>query len=200
MVLAMLAGMVVLGAMLAALGDPPGYRTLVGMYAYMAVAMSAPMVAWMRRMGHPWADCWEMTAWMVVPMFALVAPVALGLEGYVPGLTAHSLMLYAHVAMIGGMAALMLYRWDRYALGTHCHAAPVAAAAPAADQASGSVAGGNQPAPSADPVCGMPVDLATARHTAQHGGRSYAFCAPGCRKAFQRDPARFLAAGYVPSM
>jgi hypothetical protein len=123
MVAAMAAGMIVLGVARAVLGDPPGYDKVLAKYAYMAVAMAAPMVAWMRRMGHPWADCREMTAGMVVPMFALVVPVALGLEGYVPGLTAGSLMLLSHVAMIGGMAGVMLYRWDRYALGTHRHGA-----------------------------------------------------------------------------
>ena len=122
MVLAMFAGMLVLSIAIALLGNPPGYDTLLGMYAYMALAMSAAMVAWMRRMGHPWVDVREMTAWMVVPMFALVLPVALGVEGYVPGLTADSLMLLAHVAMVGGMAALMFHRWDRYTGDAHCHA------------------------------------------------------------------------------
>jgi hypothetical protein len=30
-------------------------------------------------MGHSWANGLEMSAWMVVPMFALVVPVAVGL-------------------------------------------------------------------------------------------------------------------------
>src|SRR5919199_2573757 len=76
MVVAMFAGMLALGVAVALLGTPPGYDTMLGMYAYMAAAMSAPMVAWMRRMGHPWRHGWEMTAWMVIPMFACVAPVA----------------------------------------------------------------------------------------------------------------------------
>ena len=37
----------------------------------------------------------------------------------VPGLSERSLMMLSHVAMIGGMAALMICRWDRYAHGTH---------------------------------------------------------------------------------
>src|SRR5437870_5130705 len=32
-----------------------------------------------------------------------------------------------------------------------------------------------------DPVCGMDVDETTARQTAQHDGKTYYFCAPGCK-------------------
>src|SRR3954452_3645714 len=105
--------------------------------------------------------------------------MSVGLEGHMPGLSAESLMMVAHVAMIGGMAVPMLYRWDTYTNG-HCHAP--GAAAP--------VRGGI--APAADSVCGMPADPATARHTAEYEGKTYAFCAPGCKKAFQRHRASFL--------
>jgi hypothetical protein len=113
MVLAMLAGMAALGAAIWALGEPPGYANLLVEYGLMGVAMSATMVAWMRYRGHSWRDGGEMTAAMLLPTFALVAPVALG--GAVPGLSEGSLMMLSHVAMVGGMAALMLYRFDRYA-------------------------------------------------------------------------------------
>jgi xanthine dehydrogenase accessory factor len=46
------------------------------------------------------------------------------------------------------------------------------------------------PAPRAtaiDPICGMTVDLAIARWTAEKNGETYYFCAPGCRKAFLRQ-------------
>ena len=59
-----------------------------------------------------------------------------------------------------------------------------ARAAPAAD-----------PTTAIDPVCGMEVAIAGARHWLDHDGvRSY-FCCPSCRRQFERDPARFLAAG-----
>jgi hypothetical protein len=58
---------------------------------------------------------------MLFPMFALVLPVELGVAGYVPGLSEQSLPLLSHVAMIGGMVLLMLYRLDRYAHGAHGH-------------------------------------------------------------------------------
>jgi xanthine dehydrogenase accessory factor len=35
-----------------------------------------------------------------------------------------------------------------------------------------------------DPICGMAVDIATARWTAEKDGQTYYFCAPGCRSAF----------------
>jgi Cu+-exporting ATPase len=45
-----------------------------------------------------------------------------------------------------------------------------------------------------DPVCGMAVDPATAKHQAEHGGATYHFCSAGCRGKFVAEPARFLAA------
>jgi xanthine dehydrogenase accessory factor len=35
-----------------------------------------------------------------------------------------------------------------------------------------------------DPICGMQVEVATARWTAERDGQMYYFCAPGCRRAF----------------
>jgi hypothetical protein len=115
MVLAMLAGMAALGAAIWALGEPPGYANPLVEYGLMGAFMSAPMVAWMRYRGHAWSDGGEMTAAMLLPMFALVVPVELG----VAGLSGHSLMMFSHVAMIGGMVGLMIYRLDRYAHGPY---------------------------------------------------------------------------------
>ena len=117
MVVAMMAGMVVLGVALWVLGEPPGFGNALVEYALMGAFMSAPMVAWMRYRGHRWPDGLEMTAAMLAPMFALVLPVELG----VVGLTGHALMMLSHVAMIGGMVLLMLYRLDRYAHWPHDH-------------------------------------------------------------------------------
>ena len=44
-----------------------------------------------------------------------------------------------------------------------------------------------------DPVCGMSVDPATATEKADHMGHTYYFCSAGCRQAFEKDPARYLA-------
>jgi xanthine dehydrogenase accessory factor len=44
-----------------------------------------------------------------------------------------------------------------------------------------------------DPVCGMTVAVASARHTGEHGGRTYYFCNPRCREKFLAAPERYLA-------
>jgi YHS domain-containing protein len=51
-----------------------------------------------------------------------------------------------------------------------------------------------------DPVCGMDVDEATAKHTTEYQGTRYFFCAPGCKKAFEAQPEKYLAPGHQPSM
>jgi Cu+-exporting ATPase len=51
-----------------------------------------------------------------------------------------------------------------------------------------------------DPICGMRVDPVTAKHTAQFQGKTYYFCAPGCKKAFEADPAKYFDPAYKPSM
>ena len=119
MVVAMMVGMAALGVALAVLGEPPGYANLFVRYGLMGAFMAAPMVGWMRYRGHSWADGLEMTLAMVLPVFALVIPVELGVARYIPGLSEHSLTMLSHVAMIGGMAVLMIYRWDRYAHAAH---------------------------------------------------------------------------------
>jgi xanthine dehydrogenase accessory factor len=43
-----------------------------------------------------------------------------------------------------------------------------------------------------DPVCGMTVVIAGARHIADHDGRAYYFCCPGCKAAFLADPAAYV--------
>src|SRR6185312_441668 len=43
-----------------------------------------------------------------------------------------------------------------------------------------------------DPVCGMSVDPATAKHKAEHGGQTYYFCCNGCKTKFTADPNKYL--------
>jgi Cu+-exporting ATPase len=50
------------------------------------------------------------------------------------------------------------------------------------------------PAEVRDPVCGMTVDTAGARHRAEFGGRTYYLCCGGCRERFLADPERYAAA------
>jgi xanthine dehydrogenase accessory factor len=51
-----------------------------------------------------------------------------------------------------------------------------------------------QPGTAIDPVCGMVVEIAGARYTAEHAGQTYYFCCPGCRRTFQKDPAKYVTA------
>ncbi len=42
-----------------------------------------------------------------------------------------------------------------------------------------------------DPVCGMTVVVATAKHKAERGGHTYYFCCGGCRERFVSAPDRY---------
>ena len=44
-----------------------------------------------------------------------------------------------------------------------------------------------------DPVCGMMVEPATAAASYEYEGKTYYFCAVGCRVAFGKDPERYLS-------
>jgi Cu+-exporting ATPase len=66
----------------------------------------------------------------------------------------------------------------------------LAKAGPAAD------AGGKT---ATDPVCGMKVDPASARASAEHGGTTYYFCCAGCRDKFVADPAKYLKKAATPA-
>jgi hypothetical protein len=113
MVIAMFAGMFVLGgALVLALGldtgtlyDDAPEIALTGM----AVTMTIPMVAWMRHRGHGWPASWEMTASMFVPTFLAIALLWAGaLED------GHSAMGLQHVIMFPAMFAVMFLRLDEY--------------------------------------------------------------------------------------
>src|SRR5437764_13778305 len=45
-----------------------------------------------------------------------------------------------------------------------------------------------------DPVCGMAVDPATAKHRRAHGGQTYYFCCQHCAEKFDAAPENFLQA------
>ena len=50
-----------------------------------------------------------------------------------------------------------------------------------------------------DPVCGMEVDEKEAAATSEHEGKTYYFCALGCKKAFDENPEKYLKGGHQPS-
>ncbi|WP_434725026.1 heavy metal translocating P-type ATPase [Mesorhizobium sp. RIZ17] len=45
-----------------------------------------------------------------------------------------------------------------------------------------------------DPVCGMTVDPAAGKPTAEHGGRTFHFCSDRCHTKFQAEPEAYLSA------
>jgi|SRR5829696_5003386 xanthine dehydrogenase accessory factor len=52
---------------------------------------------------------------------------------------------------------------------------------------------GAQPEDAVDPVCGMTVGAAGARHVAGYGGRDYYFCCPGCKRKFEAEPEQYVS-------
>ncbi len=47
-----------------------------------------------------------------------------------------------------------------------------------------------------DPVCGMDVEMEKPPGGKwEHDGTAYYFCAPGCNRAFQKDPEGYLSGG-----
>ncbi len=43
-----------------------------------------------------------------------------------------------------------------------------------------------------DLVCNMEVDEKTAKYKTVHRGKTYYFCAAGCKEAFERNPDKYL--------
>ena len=104
MVVAMFAGMLVLGALRSALGLTVAFAAHPGTsYLLMATDMSLAMAAWMRFRGHGWGCTLEMCAAMYVP--ALLLPLV-----WSGVLGAMAFMVLAHVAMLVGMLAVLVRR------------------------------------------------------------------------------------------
>jgi YHS domain-containing protein len=43
-----------------------------------------------------------------------------------------------------------------------------------------------------DPICRMEVDEKSAKFKSEYKGKTYYFCAPGCKKAFDENPERYV--------
>jgi hypothetical protein len=113
MLVAMVAGMVVLGAAvegaLALAGTSLGDAPVSAGAAVMAFDMTAAMVWWMRFRGHPARHSAEMAASMVVPTAVVVVLHRSGI------LAADAVLAAQHVVMVPAMVAVMLWRHDHYA-------------------------------------------------------------------------------------
>ncbi len=108
MVVAMFAGMLVLGAVVALVWPGLTARADVGAMV-MATNMAIGMGAWMRFRGHSWRGIAEMSAAMYAPFLVLLVPFWAGAIGE------HALMTWGHVLMLPAMAAVMLLRPAEYA-------------------------------------------------------------------------------------
>ena len=43
-----------------------------------------------------------------------------------------------------------------------------------------------------DPICDMDVDEKTAKYKSTYQGKTYYFCAPGCKVKFDKNPAKYV--------
>ena len=49
-----------------------------------------------------------------------------------------------------------------------------------------------------DPVCGMDITADTAAGKSEYKGQTYYFCSPGCKKAFDKEPEKFISKDAQP--
>jgi xanthine dehydrogenase accessory factor len=47
-----------------------------------------------------------------------------------------------------------------------------------------------------DPICGMTVDMNAAKHRSEFDGKSFYFCGAGCKRTFDKQPEKYLLAGF----
>ena len=86
----------------------------------MAIAMSLPMVVWMRIRGHGWRHGIERALGMLVPWAVVVGLVGLGAANVLSWLADADT-----ASMALGMLGIMLFRREHYASGAHhAHAVP----------------------------------------------------------------------------
>jgi hypothetical protein len=111
-VLAAVAGMVVLGPAESMLLNPIGWAEVVANFEaatlVMATNMTVAAAAWMRFRRHGWAATAEMAVAMYAPFLVLFPPLWLGV------LSASGLMALGHVLMLFTIAAAMLRRRHEY--------------------------------------------------------------------------------------
>lgn len=44
-----------------------------------------------------------------------------------------------------------------------------------------------------DVVCGMEIERSSAAQSSQHDGTTYYFCSAACKKAFDKEPAKYAS-------
>jgi hypothetical protein len=117
--IAMVAGMMVFGALVNVSGSEAARDTTSAIYqAGMMVSMTVPMVAWMRLRGHGWRHGLEMAAGMLAPVVVIAMLLGLGAGATLPWLQQAD-----GPAMMLGMLGAMLLRREHYTGGHASHAA-----------------------------------------------------------------------------
>ncbi|MFI6291172.1 DJ-1/PfpI family protein [Nonomuraea sp. NPDC050790] len=106
MVVAMLAGMLLLGMLWDAV--LPANLWTEADVLLMAADMTIGMALWMLVRRHPWPAIAEMSVAMVAPFVLLLVPYWLG------ALSGHMVMTIGHVLMFVAMLAVMLWRREQY--------------------------------------------------------------------------------------
>jgi hypothetical protein len=111
-VVAAVAGMVVLGPAESVLLNPIGWAQLLAhpetYTLVMATNMTVAVAAWMRFRRHGWAAIAEMAVAMYAPFLVLFPPLWLGV------LSVTGLMVLGHVLMLLAIAGVMLRPRDEY--------------------------------------------------------------------------------------
>ncbi|MFD2093481.1 hypothetical protein [Blastococcus deserti] len=107
MVVAMFAGMYVLGAAQHLIWPDAKVPIEVGVLI-MATNMSIGMALWMWFRGHSWRGIAEMSASMYLPFVVLLVPFWAG------AIDEHTLMTWGHLLMLPAMAIVMLLRPAEY--------------------------------------------------------------------------------------
>jgi hypothetical protein len=124
MLLAMVVGMIVLGAVgrgiLVAAGTSAAHvrdnTAPEAVAVVIALNMSAGMAVWMRHRGHAWARIAEMAGAMFVPALAAIVFSWGGV------IESGAILAIEHVAMIPAMIAVMLIHRGEYSRPVHQHA------------------------------------------------------------------------------
>ena len=115
MVIAMIVGMVVFGAIVWGIFGLFGHSDLrhyAGLRAFIMVAnMIVGMSLWMRLRRHSWAAIGEMAGAMFVPYAVLIGPFWAG------ALSGSALLVAIHILMLPLMIVAMLHRREEYAAG-----------------------------------------------------------------------------------
>jgi hypothetical protein len=111
-VVAAVAGMMLLGPAESMLLNPIGWAEVVATFEaamlVMATNMTVAAAAWMRFRRHGWAAVAEMAVAMYAPFLVLFPPLWLG------ALSANGVMVLGHVLMLLAIAAAMLRRRHEY--------------------------------------------------------------------------------------